>query len=89
MADPFAHALREALYLVLLLSAPPLAAATAAGLLMALGQSAFRIEERTLSSVPRIIAGLLGLAMAGPWIGAELARFTAAVLAALPAIGRT
>lgn len=89
MPDPLAHALREALYLAILLSAPPLLAATAVGLLMSLAQAAFRIEERTLSTVPRIFAALIALAVAGPWIGAELARFTAAVLAALPVVGRT
>jgi flagellar biosynthesis protein FliQ len=89
MADPFANALREGLFLVILCAAPPLLAAMAAGLVMALLQAAFRIEERSLSTAPRIAAALLGLAVAGPWIGAELARFTSAVLAALPSLGRT
>ncbi len=88
MADPLAHALREALYLAILLAGPPLGAAAAVGLVMALVQASFRIEERTLSTVPRIVAALLALALAGPWIGAELGRFTAAVLAAVPSLGR-
>ncbi len=89
MTDPLAHALREGLYLVILLAAPPLLAAAGAGLVMALLQAAFRVEERAISTAPRIVAALLALAAAGPWIGTELSRFTAAVLAALPAAGRT
>jgi flagellar biosynthesis protein FliQ len=88
MGEPLARALREALYLAILLSAPPLLAATAVGLVSALLQATFRIEERTLSTVPRIIAALVALAVAGPWIGAELTRFTSAVLVAFPSVGR-
>lgn len=89
MADPLANALREALYMAILLAGPPLLAATAVGLVMALAQAAFRIEERTVQTVPRIVAALLAVAIAGPWIGAELSRFTAAMLAALPTVGKT
>ncbi len=87
MADPLLHALREALSLVLLLAAPPLLAAAGAGLVMSLIQSALRIEERTLSVVPRIAAGLLALAIAAPWIGAQLGRFMAGMLALVPSLG--
>ena len=89
MGDTVANALREGLYLALLIAAPPLAAATATGLVMSLLQSSLRIEERTLQTVPRLVAALLALAVAGPWIGAELTRFTAALLAALPGIARS
>lgn len=89
MGDAVLQALRESLYLALLIAAPPLAAATATGLVMSLLQASLRIEERTLQTVPRLVAALLALAVAGPWIGAELARFTAAILAALPAFARS
>jgi flagellar biosynthetic protein FliQ len=88
MGDAVVNALREALYLALLCAAPPLAAAAATGLVMSLAQASMRVEERTLQVVPRLVAALLALAVAGPWIGAELTRFTAAVLAALPAFAR-
>lgn len=88
MGDAVLNALREALYLTLLCAAPPLAAATATGLVMSLAQASMRVEERTLQTVPRLVAALLALAVAGPWIGAELTRFTASVLAALPAFAR-
>jgi flagellar biosynthetic protein FliQ len=89
MAESLAGALREALYLAILMAAPPLLAATGVGLVTALLQASFRIEERTISTVPRILAALIALAVAGPWIGAQLGRFTAAMLAALPTVGHT
>lgn len=81
--------LREALALSLLVAAPPILAATATGLVMALVQSATRIEERTLQIVPRLVAAVVALIVAGPWIGEQLVRFTTAVLQAVPAVGRT
>lgn len=89
MSDALYDALREGLYLALLLAAPPLLAAMAMGLASSLLQSATRIEERTLSVVPRLVAALLALALAGPWIGGQLTRFTAAMLEAVPSAGRT
>lgn len=89
MSAALIHAMREALYLVVLLAAPPLLAAMAAGLVMGLVQGATRVEERTLSTVPRLAAAALALAAAGPWIGGQLLRFTEAVLQAVPAIGRS
>ena len=58
------------------------------GLASSLVQAAMRVEERSLSTVPKLLAALAALAVAGPWIGAELVRFTHAVLAALPSVGR-
>ena len=88
MADVDVQALREALYLALLVAAPPLLAALAAGTLMALVQSALRIEERALQTVPRIAAALLALALTGPSIGVEMVRFANAMLVAMPGVGR-
>ncbi len=71
---------REAVILVLLLSAPPLLAALAVGLVAALLQATTQIQEQTLSAGPRIAAAFGALAVAGPWIGARLVRFAAACL---------
>lgn len=89
MSEALLDALREGLYLVLLLAAPPLLAAMTVGVVSSLLQSATRIEERTLSVVPRLVAALLALALAGPWIGGQLTRFTTAMLEAVPSAGRT
>ena len=89
MTSALLHALREGLYLVLLLSAPPLLAVLGVGVASAFLQNATQVRERSLSSVPKIIAALTALAVAGPWIGTQVLAFARAVLEAVPTIGRT
>ena len=84
-----AYALREALLLVLVLAAPPLVAVLAVGLVSGLLQAVTQVRERSLSTVPRIVAALVALALAGPWIAMRLAAFLRAVLEAVPALGRS
>jgi flagellar biosynthetic protein FliQ len=79
---------REALLLMILASAPPLLASLVAGALFSLLQAITSIQESTLSVVPKLVAAILSLVVAGPWIGAQLARFTTEVLQALPGVGR-
>jgi flagellar biosynthesis protein FliQ len=84
-----AHALREALLLVLVLAAPPLVAVVAVGVASGVLQTVTQVRERSLSAVPRIVAALVALALAGPWISARLVAFLRAVLEAVPALGRS
>lgn len=79
---------REALLLMVLASAPPLLASLLAGVLFSALQAVTSIQESTLSVVPRLIAAILALVVAGPWIGAQLGRFTSEVFQVLPAVGR-
>lgn len=80
MTGTLLHLAREALLLALLLSAPPLLAALAVGLVTGLLQAVTQVQEQALGAVPRIAAVLGALVVAGPWIGARLARFAADVL---------
>jgi flagellar biosynthesis protein FliQ len=89
MTQPLQHALKEALVLVLLCGAPPVLAALAAGVLMGLLQTATQVRDATVSTVPKLIAALVALAVAGPWIGGQVLRFMRAVLEAVPAISRS
>ena len=84
-----ASALREALLLLVTLALPPLAAVLVVGVASALLQTVTQVRERTLSTVPRIAAALVALALAGPWIGARLTAFMRAVLEAVPSLGRS
>lgn len=79
---------REALMLMVIASAPPLLASLVAGALFSALQAVTSIQESTLSVVPRLVAAILALVIAGPWIGAQLGRFTSEVLNTLPAVGR-
>ena len=73
---------REALVLVLLVSAPPLLAALVVGLAVGVLQAATQVQEPTLGVVPRLAAALAALSIAGPWIGARVTRFAQACLEA-------
>jgi flagellar biosynthetic protein FliQ len=75
---------REALFLMVLVSAPPVLASLGVGLAVGLFQAATQLHEPTLSVVPKLAASALALAIAGPWIGAQLIRFALALLRALP-----
>ena len=87
--DPMlVHLGREAVMVVLLVSAPPLAAALAVGLLAGVLQAATQVQEQALGVVPRLVAVLVAAAVAAPWIGARVARFAAACIELLPRIAR-
>ncbi len=74
------HVAREALVVALLVSAPPLAAALAVGAVTGVLQAATQVQEPSIGVVPRLVAVLVALAVAAPWIGARVARFAAECL---------
>jgi type III secretion HrpO family protein len=80
------HLGREALWVVLLVSAPPLLAALAVGLVTGVVQAATQVQEPTVAVVPRLVAVLASLAVAAPWIGARVVQFARASLELLPRI---
>jgi flagellar biosynthetic protein FliQ len=80
------RAVREGLLLVLLVSAPPLLASLAVGLLVSVLQAATQIQDQTLVFVPKLVAVLLVLVALGPLLGAQLLRFTQALLLAIPTL---
>jgi len=84
--DLVLRAAREGLLLVLLLSAPALLASMAVGLVVGIVQGATQIQDQALAFVPKLVVVLLVLAAMGPLLGAELVRFTQALLLAIPAV---
>jgi flagellar biosynthesis protein FliQ len=77
---------REAVTVVLLVSAPPLLAALAVGLVTGVLQAATQVQEQTLGVVPRLAAVFVALGVAAPWIGARVARFAVSCVDLLPRI---
>ena len=75
-SDAIVRILREALLLVLLLSAAPMLASMIVGFLVSVFQATTQIQEQTLSYVPKLVAVFLTLAMLGPWILAQTLKFT-------------
>lgn len=82
----FVDVAREALYLVLLVSAPAVLASLAAGLVTGVLQATTQIQDSSLSFVPRIVAVFGALALAGPWIGAQVVNFSQALYQGIPMI---
>ena len=62
----------ETLYLVLLVSGPPLLVALAIGLVVGLLQAVTQVQEQTLSFVPKLVAVATVLVVAGGWMGGQL-----------------
>jgi flagellar biosynthesis protein FliQ len=80
--------LQQALYLVLVVSAPPVLMSLLVGFIIAVFQATTQIQEQTLSFAPKVIIVFGVLALAGPWIGNQLVRFTFHVFDQFPALIR-
>ena len=77
---------KEALLLAVIVSAPVVLASLLVGLLVSVVQATTQIQEQTLSFVPKLVAVVLALLISGPWVGAQLVRFAALVLDAVPRV---
>ncbi|MBX5482232.1 MAG: flagellar biosynthesis protein FliQ [Myxococcaceae bacterium] len=67
---------QEALYLVLIASAPPIVMSLVVGFIISVFQATTQIQEQTLTFAPKVLVVFGVLALAGTWIGAQLLRFT-------------
>lgn len=79
---------REALFMVLIASAPPIVISLLVGFLISLFQATTQIQEQTLTFAPKILIVFGTLAVAGPWIGHQLLAFTYQLFDRFPAIVR-
>jgi flagellar biosynthetic protein FliQ len=59
---------QQALYVMLVLAAPLLLAALVVGLVVSILQAATQINEMTLSFIPKLLAMVTALVIAGPWM---------------------
>jgi flagellar biosynthetic protein FliQ len=75
---------QQGLYLLLMVSAPILLAVLVVGLVVSIFQAATQINEATLSFVPKIVAAVAVLAVAGPWMMTTLVEYLRSVLLAIP-----
>ena len=74
--DMVLRILREAVVLVLMLSAAPMLAGMIIGLIVSVFQATTQIQEQTLSFVPKMLGIFLTLAIAGPWMLRQAIAFT-------------
>lgn len=75
---------QQALYVLLMVSAPVLIVVLIVGLLVSVFQAATQINEATLSFVPKIVAAVAVLAVAGPWMMTTLVEFLQRTLQSIP-----
>ncbi|MEI7706607.1 MAG: flagellar biosynthetic protein FliQ [Deltaproteobacteria bacterium] len=66
---------REALLVAMTVSAPPLAAALAVGLVTGALQAATQVQDHALGAVPRLVAVFAIVGLAAPWTAARVVRF--------------
>ncbi|MBS1213561.1 MAG: flagellar biosynthetic protein FliQ [Proteobacteria bacterium] len=59
---------RQAVEIMLLVSAPLFLAALVTGLIVSVFQAATQINEMTLSFIPKLVAMFVTLIVAGPWM---------------------
>ena len=78
----------QAIWLLVLVSAPVLAAALVVGLLLGMIQAATSINEQTLSFVPKLVAVGLVLLLFGAAMMGLVVDFTAGVFARIPDVVR-
>ncbi len=76
---------RMAMLMLLKISAPALLAALVVGLAVSLLQAVTQVNESTLAFVPKLVAVLAALALAGPWLLGELVAWLRQVITAIPA----
>jgi len=75
---------QQGLYMMLLVAAPILIVVLLVGVLVSVFQAATQINEATLSFVPKVIAAMLTLAIAGPWMLTTLVEYLATTLQSIP-----
>jgi flagellar biosynthetic protein FliQ len=80
------HLGQEAIYLMLLISAPMLLAGLVVGLGISILQAVTQIHEVTLTFIPKILVVSLALMIALPWMVQKMIDFIRALLMQIPSI---
>lgn len=75
---------QDALWMMLMVSAPLLGVILVVGLLVSLFQAVTQINEATLAFVPKLIAAVLVFALAGPWMLSALVEYIRRTIEAIP-----
>jgi len=75
---------RDALYMVLLISAPMLGLGLLVGVLVSIFQAITQIQEQTLSFIPKIIAVFVAILIFGPWMMNLLIDYTRELFLHMP-----
>ena len=77
---------QQGLWVLLMVAAPLLLTVLAVGLLVSVFQAATQIHEATLSFVPKMVAAVAVLAVAGPWMLTTLVEYVQRTLQSIPSV---
>lgn len=75
---------QEALLTLLMVAAPILGIVLLVGLVISLFQAITQINEATLTFIPKLVAAMLALAIAGPWMLSMLVDFIRRTIESIP-----
>ena len=77
---------QQGLTLLLMVGAPLLLTVLVVGLVVSIFQAATQINEVTLSFVPKMVAAVVTLTIAGPWMLSTLVEYIQRTLQAIPSV---
>lgn len=75
---------RDALSMVMLISAPMLGLGLIVGVLISIFQATTQIQEQTLAFIPKIIAVFVAVLVFGPWMLSLMVDYTRMLFQMLP-----
>ncbi|OHX11333.1 flagellar biosynthesis protein FliQ [Chromobacterium sphagni] len=75
---------QNALYILIIVSAPVLLTSLLVGLLVSILQAATQINEMTLTFIPKLLSMFLVLVLAGPWMLNTLIEYTTRLFQSIP-----
>jgi len=78
------HLAYNGLFLILILSAPPVLISMFLATMVAIFQAATQIQEQTLSFVVKLVAVVLTLIFMGNWLGGQIMAFAADIFTNFP-----
>jgi flagellar biosynthesis protein FliQ len=78
---------QQGLFMLLTVAAPMLVVVLVVGVLVSVFQAATQINEATLSFVPKLLAAVAVMAIAGPWMLTTLVDYLRSMLLSIAAAG--
>jgi flagellar biosynthesis protein FliQ len=77
---------QQGLYMLMMVAAPILVVVLLVGVVISIIQAATQINEATLSFVPKVVAAVLTLVVAGPWMMSTLVEYIQRTLQTIPSV---
>ncbi len=79
---------RDAMMLVLILSAPVIVVASVVGLVVSLFQALTQLQDQTASFAAKLVAVIIALILTGSWVGSEILQFSTRLFDFFPFIAK-